>query len=132
MVITVKTPRSSKKERAELKRLGFFHATGLPWITVHEEEETGNIQANKQHLGCWGFDGQWAVAVLKNGEVWLRKNCELPDEHRKVLNQLCPHGRSAPIPSTNHRIIAADNVAERVSDPNSFCDGYADPEPKPV
>jgi len=125
---TVSTVRSPNEVRRELKRLGFFHATGLPWIeAVHDEE--GEIQASRQHFGYWGSDDRWTVAVLKNGEVWLLKG-EIDNETKVLLHKICPHGRGASVPCGDGKIIDADHVADRVRDPYSYCNGYADPTPR--
>jgi len=128
---TATTARSPSRVRAELKRMGFFHATGLPWIEAEEDRE-GHIQARKQDYGYWGSDGRWIVAVLTNGEIWFCKTDSPSDECKKFLKQFCPKGRGAHIPCTNRRILDADHVAERIFDPYSFCGGYANPEPKPI
>ncbi len=131
MPATIVTQKSPSAVRSELKRLGFWHATGLPWIdAIHDEE--GQIQAHHQHIGHWGCDGKWTVAVLTNGEVWLAKNGEPNEECKKFLRKACPNGRGADIPFVDRRLIDPDHVAERVFDPYSFCDGYADPDPKPI
>lgn len=127
---TVKTAKSPNEVRRELKRLGFFHATGLPWIEAEHDEE-GHIQAYHQHLGCWGSNNRWTVAVLSNGEVWMLKG-EPNNEHKKLLRKICSKGRGASTPCGEAQIIDAEHIADRVRDPYSFCNGYADPEPHPI
>jgi len=123
--------RSPSRVRAELKRFGFFHATGLPWIEAMHEEE-GQIQAPVNELGSWGHDDKWTIVILKNGEVWLCKNNgEVPDEFRIFIREICPRGRGAIISCRDGRILCAEHVAERFFNPYAFCNGHADPVPKP-
>lgn len=142
MSAMVTAAKSPKEVRRELKRLGFFHATGLPWLEAINDEE-GQIQASRIGLGYWGFNSKWTAVVLVNGEVWLLKG-EPSEECHNYLTRIpplksLPNGHRpvnlatiVPFFEDDHRIIDADHVADRVRDPYSCCNGYADPDPRPI
>lgn len=127
--------KSPSNVRSELKRLGFFHATGLLWVEVTHDEE-GEIQASHDDLGRWGHIGDWTFAVLENGEVWFVFG-EADREIRDLLSnrKICPRGRGARNPFGNdhidvtHILLYADHVASRIRDPYSA--HYVDPTPRP-
>ncbi|MCX6721457.1 MAG: hypothetical protein NT026_02555 [Candidatus Staskawiczbacteria bacterium] len=124
---TVTTARTAKEKRAELKRLGFFHVTGLTWIDALQDEE-GEIQAPSHQLCHWGNNAKWTVAVLENGEVWLMYG-EPDDEIWAILRKLCPRGRGAFVPCDDDRTIYPEHAAARFRDP--YYSGHADPTPRP-
>lgn len=121
------TARAPVQVRRELKRVGFWHATGLTWLEVINDEQ-GEIQALRQYLGHWGYDGKWTIAVLKNGEVWLLYG-EPDNEVRALLHRVCPKGRSALIICPDGWIIDPEHMAARFRDPYSNI--FADPSPRP-
>lgn len=120
-----------KNSRSELKRIGFFHATGLVIFNGQTDEEFP-IQARRRELGCWGYNDYWIVAVLEDGEIWLRASTESPDDEiRNVLRRLCPKGRGASVPFSTHEIISFYQLALRIANPHDNCDNCADPTPIP-
>ncbi|MDP2741220.1 MAG: hypothetical protein Q8O66_00840 [bacterium] len=120
-----------KNSRNELKRIGFFHATGLIAFNGQTDEEC-TLQAHRHELGSWGCNNHWVIVVLENGEIWLRAYAGKPDnEIRSVLRRLCPKGQGASIPFSAHEIISYYQIALRIGNPHDNCSGCADPTPRP-
>lgn len=117
--------------RNELKKIGFFHATGLPIFNAQHDDEYHTIQANYNELGSWGSDGHWIIVVLENGEVWLRAYTEKQPIDRNILRRLCPKGRRAVIPFSSLDIIYFYYIALRMANPRDNCEGSANPIPQP-
>ncbi|MEK7658516.1 MAG: hypothetical protein AAB352_01465 [Patescibacteria group bacterium] len=117
-----------KDQRNELIRKKFIHVTGLP-VCDHtagmDEEEP--IQALHYQLGSWGYNEGHTVAVLENGEVWIRAGG--PDrETLIILHRTCPHGNKATPPMI---LPCAFYLLGRHTNPfDNFC-GIADPTPRP-
>ena len=118
--------------RNELEKLGFIHATGLSVFNAQSDEQY-EIQAHIMDLGHWGYNNSWIVAVLENGEVWLRAYyIENPmSKIRNILKRVCPKGRRAPVPLAFGDIICYFHLALRVANPYDDCGKFADPNPKP-
>lgn len=118
--------------RNELKKMGFFHATGLPVFNAqNDDNEYYTIQASCDELGSWGCNGVWIIAILETGEVWLRACAKEPLADRNVLKRLCPKGRRAQVPFSALDIIHFYFIALRLANPYDNCDGRANPIPQP-
>jgi len=121
-----------KDSRNELKRIGFFHATGLIPFSAESDKGCSPLQAHRHELGCWGYNNYWIIVVLEDGEIWLRAYTGKPDnETRNILRRLCPRGQGASVPFSTHEIIYHYHVALRIANPHDNCDGCADPTPRP-
>ena len=92
----VTTPRKTHvfhELKRSLRAMGFVNITGLLWVaTMHDEE--GNVQANKKTLCRWNNKDNITIAVLENGEVWMRWG-EVSDDLRNFLRRICPKGTGA-------------------------------------
>lgn len=120
-----------RDSRNELKRIGFFHATGLIVFNGQTDEEY-TLQARRHELGCWGYNNHWIIVILEDGEIWLRAYMGKPDsEVRNILRRLCPKGQGASVPFSTHEIISHYQIALRIGNPHDDCDGCANPTPRP-
>ncbi len=103
------------------RAFGFVHVTNLP-AGREDFDEPRPIVANPAHHLHHGSNNYMQVAVLQDGEVWLRMYPETPDDQiealiEKLLDQLCPKGIGAFVPCSNGESVPSRMLFARHSDP---------------
>jgi hypothetical protein len=125
-------PTSSINETQEkIKEIGFFHATGLVPFNAESDEESCPIQAPQKELGRWGYNRRWIIAILENGEVWLRAHPGRPNSDIQLVLTSFLKGPGVFFPFSDHAILNHYHVALRVADSYDNCEGCTDPTPRP-
>ncbi len=111
-----------------LREIGSFHATGLPWH-CSATCESGIFEPNSNDLGKWFFDGHWNILVLpedEGGETWLKYG-EPNMETTMLFTKLCPGRKMAFSPYPVAFEVSGMAVAARIA--NSHDDKFGDPIP---
>jgi len=118
----------------ELKRnfrtMGFVNITGLEWVaTMHDEE--GTVQSNKKTLCRWDHKDDTTIAILENGEVWMRyeTTAEVPKDLRNFLRRICPRGLGAETNLPENYIIDFRHILDRIR--NAYSDAFGSAVPRP-
>jgi len=126
----VTTPRKTHvfhELKRSLRAMGFVNITGLLWVaTMHDEE--GNVQANKKTLCRWNNKDNITIAVLENGEVWMRWG-EVSDDLRNFLRRICPKGTGAQTNLPENYVIDFRMILERAA--NAYSDHSCPAIPRP-
>lgn len=122
----------------ELKRsfraMGFVNVTGLPWVATMYDER-GNVQASKKTLCRWNHKDNITIAVLENGEVWMRWGefpddlSNFPDDLRNFLRKICPKGTGAQTNLPENYVIDFRLILERAA--NAYSDHSYPAIPRP-